>query len=125
MNAPAQVALLTPLGPAGITVLQLTGPAARDLLQPLLRDRKNRPVELAHGNHRTHHAFIVDSHGRRIDEVLVVRHPLAAPHLLALDICCHGGVRPAQKIMETLADAGAFSSLITACKVLTASLMPF
>ena len=104
-----QAALLTPLGPAGITVLQVVGHGASDLVQRILRDTNNKQIDLVSQSGRVVHGYIIDTNDQqRVDEVLVHCLHLAEPICEAVDICCHGGARPGQKIMETLAAAGAW-----------------
>ena len=111
MTAPAlagiQAALLTPLGPAGIAVVQVVGRGAADLVGRLLRDGKGRSIDLRGKAGKIHHGYIVEADGQRVDEVLLCSSRLTRQGRQAVDICCHGGVRPAQKIMEVLTAAGA------------------
>ena len=111
MTAPAsagiQAALLTPLGPAGITVVQVVGRGAADLLGRVLRDGKGQPIDLRGKAGKIYHGYIVEADGQRVDEVLLCSSRLTQQGRQAVDICCHGGVRPAQKIMEVLTAAGA------------------
>ena len=102
-----RAALLTPLGPAGITVLQVVGCGAVDLVRKILRDPKNRPINLEGKSNRIIRGYIVDASESRVDEVLVCWQRLAEPIDEAVDICGHGGIRPGQKIMAVLAEAGA------------------
>lgn len=103
-----RAALLTPLGPAGITVLQVVGCGALECVEKVFRDAKNRSITLADKSDRIIRGYIVDTSTRqRVDEVLVHYQRLADPICEAVDICCHGGVRPGQKIMEVLTGAGA------------------
>ena len=109
LAGPARIraALLTPLGPAGITVVQVIGCGAVDLVRKILRDPKNQPINLQGKSSRIIRGYVVEGSERRVDEVLVAWQPLAEPIGEAVDICCHGGVRPGQKIMAVLAEAGA------------------
>ena len=103
-----QAALLTPLGPAGITVLQVIGSGALDCVGSILRDAKNSKINLVDKPDNIIRGYIIDPiDQQRIDEVLVHAQLLPKPSYELVDICCHGGVRPGQKIMETLALAGA------------------
>lgn len=102
-----KAALLTPLGSAGITVLQVAGRGAADLLATVLRDGRGQPIELAGTAGKIHHGYIVETDGQRVDEVVLCLSQLNRQSLQVVDICCHGGVRPAQKIMEVLTIAGA------------------
>ncbi len=106
-SAGIQAALLTPLGPAGITVVQVVGRGAADLLRAVLRDGKGQPINLRGKAGKIHHGYIVEADGQRVDEVVLCVSRLTQQGRQAVDICCHGGVRPAQKIMEVLAAAGA------------------
>lgn len=103
---PLQAALLTPLGPAGITVVQLVGSGASALLAGLLRDSKGGQVNLQAKSGKIVRGRMVDRQGQTVDEVLVTVHRLDEPIGEAVDICCHGGVRPGEKVMEVLASAG-------------------
>ena len=111
MNPPSseftQAALLTPLGPAGITVVQLIGPGAAQVLEPLLRDARGRKIQL-HDDKTDSivHACMIDQTDQRIDEVILCLMRSGEQTCQAIDICCHGGVRPGQKIMEVLSAAG-------------------
>ncbi len=102
-----QAALLTPLGSAGITVLQVVGCGAVDLLATVLRDGNGQPIDLPPNTGKIHHGYIVEPDGQRVDEVILCVSKLTRQGTQAVDICCHGGVRPAQKIMEVLTAAGA------------------
>ncbi len=102
-----QAALLTPLGPAGITVVQVVGRGAADLVGRVWRDGKGEPIDLRDRAGKIHHGYIVEADGQRVDEVLLCSSRLTQQGRQAVDICCHGGVRPAQKIMEVLTAAGA------------------
>ena len=103
---PLRAALLTPLGPAGITVVQLVGEGAWKLLAELLRDAKGGKFNPQAKADKIVRARMVDRQGRTVDEVLVCVQQLAEPVCEAVDICCHGGVRPGEKVMEVLASAG-------------------
>jgi len=109
--ASIRTALLTPLAPAGITVVQVVGCGAVNLVQCILRDARNQQIDLAAKSGRLVHGYIVEASDlQRVDEVLVhwsTFGELAEPTCEVVDICCHGGVRPGQKIMEVLALAGA------------------
>ncbi len=102
-----QAALLTPLGPAGITVVQVVGRGAADLVGHVLRDGKGEPINLRGRAGKMYHGYIVEADGQRVDEVVVCSSRLTQQGYEAVDICCHGGVRPAQKIMEVLTAVGA------------------
>ena len=103
-----QAALLTPLGPAGITVLQVIGSGAVDCVGRILRNAKNLEINLAGKEGKIVRGCVIDPNDQqRIDEVLVHYQRLVESDCELVDICCHGGVRPAQKIMEALAVAGA------------------
>lgn len=96
-------ALLTPLAPGAIAVIALTGPKAREILSTVLRaPRSDAPIELELGRSRL--CRIVDGH-EALDDAIVAILP-HGPHEVA-ELCTHGGVRIAQRVLALLAAKGA------------------
>lgn len=96
-------ALLTPLAPGAIAVIALTGPKSREILAAILRAPKtDAPVTLEVGRSRL--CRIVDGQ-EVLDDAIVAILP-HGPHEVA-EICTHGGVRIAQRVLTLLAANGA------------------
>ena len=102
-----RVALLSPLGLAGITTLQVAGQRTGDFVGGVFRDGKSRKIAPGFEQNKIYHGYIVDQDGGHIDRVLVCCSELRQAGSEVVDICCHGGFRPGQKVMETLVAAGA------------------
>jgi len=96
------VAISTPLGEAGIGIVRLSGPRARAIAEKLFsRELSNRYLVYGH---------IIDADsGETVDEVLVSY--MAAPHTYTredvVEINCHGGPLPLQRILGLALKQGA------------------
>jgi len=96
-------ALLTPLAPGAIAVIALTGPRTREILVAILRAPKSdAPIVLEVGRSRL--CRIMDGQ-EVLDDAIVAILP-QGPHEVA-EICTHGGVRIAQRVLALLAANGA------------------
>jgi len=109
------VALLTPPGEGGISVILLSGPSAVDILRLAFRPkhgvRTHLPVEKPPscyqewgwkmGPDPIFLGTVVDAQGRTIDEVIVHSRPGA------VEINCHGGVLVTRRVMDRLVELGA------------------
>lgn len=96
------VAISTPLGEGGIGIVRLSGKEARAIAEQLFRGRL-APRRLRYGH-------IIDPEtGEAIDEVLVAY--MAAPHTYTredlVEINCHGGPLPLQRVLELALRYGA------------------
>jgi len=95
-------AISTPVGEGGIGIVRLSGPDALTIVQKLF-DRKLHDRRLAYGH-------ITDPiNGEGVDEVLVSY--MAAPHTYTtediVEINCHGGLLPLQRVLELVLTHGA------------------
>lgn len=95
-------AISTPLGEGGIGIVRLSGADALSIAQAIF------PRKLS--NRRLSHGHIVDPQtGERVDEVLVSY--MAAPHTYTredvVEINCHGGPLPLQRILQLALRHGA------------------
>ena len=95
-------AISTPIGEGGIGIVRLSGPDARKITQKLF------PKRLA--NRRLVYGQIIDpANGESIDEVLVAY--MAAPNTYTredvVEINCHGGPIPLQRVLELVLREGA------------------
>jgi len=95
-------AVSTPIGEGGIGIVRLSGPSALAIAEKVF----NRPLP----DRRLVYGHIVDPEsGEVVDEVLVVY--MAAPHTYTrediVEINCHGGPLPLQRILELALQHGA------------------
>ncbi|OWY71856.1 hypothetical protein B7486_09355 [cyanobacterium TDX16] len=96
-------ALLTPLAPGAIAVIALTGPKTRQILTAVLRaPRSDAPIALELGRSRL--CRILDGH-EVLDDAIVAIVPHGRHKVV--ELCTHGGVRIAQRVLTLLAANGA------------------
>jgi tRNA modification GTPase len=101
-------AIATAPGPAGLSVVRVSGPAALTVA-----DRVFRGVAplLSVPSHTLHHGWAAwpDDGGRRLDEVVaaVFRAPRSYTREDVVEFSCHGGELPARAVLEALMVAGA------------------
>jgi len=99
-DATTTVALLTPPGEGGISVIQLAGPDAIRLLRRIFRVKGSEaPTHL--DSSRIYYGTLIDEAGMVLDEVIV--HPRRD----AVEINCHGGVLVTRQVMDRLVALGA------------------
>lgn len=96
------VAISTPLGEAGIGIVRLSGPEARSVAETVFRGKLS--------DRRLQYGHIVDPDAAEVvDEVLVSY--MAAPHTYTredvVEINCHGGPVPLQRILQLALRHGA------------------
>lgn len=95
-------AIATPLGEGGIGIVRLSGTEARSIAEKLFSGRLH-PHQLAYGHIRDCYT------GEVVDEVLVSYMP--APHSYTredvVEINCHGGPLPLQRVLEQVLRCGA------------------
>lgn len=96
------VAISTPIGEGGIGIVRLSGDKAREIGQKLFRGRLvNGGISYGH--------IVNPENGEVVDEVLV--SCLAAPHSYTredvVEINCHGGPSPLQRVLELCLEQGA------------------
>lgn len=100
------VAPVTPPGEGGVTILRLSGPAALSILKTVFVGRTPVDEMLP----RTLYlGFLHDSHGRAVDQVLVVFMP--EPHSYTgeqvVEVHCHGGSQIRRTVLNLLLSSGA------------------
>lgn len=99
-------AIATPLGEGGIAIIRVSGPEAIALVDPLFRGRRSlfqqKSFTLQYGS-------LFDEEGRLLDEVLVsvMRAPKSFTREDVVELNIHGGLRLAERVMETLLKRGA------------------
>jgi tRNA modification GTPase len=100
------VALSTPPGEGGISIVRLSGSQALSLVQQVFTPAQPLPGGIQ--NRRVHYGHIVDGK-RSIDEVLLLY--LKSPHSYTredvVEIQCHGGMVCSSRIVELLLSRGA------------------
>ncbi|MDZ4247308.1 MAG: tRNA uridine-5-carboxymethylaminomethyl(34) synthesis GTPase MnmE, partial [Dehalococcoidia bacterium] len=95
-------AISTPIGEGGIGIVRLSGPEVGDIAKKIFSGKlENRYLS---------YGFIIDPENHEtIDEVLLSFMP--APHTYTredvVEINCHGGLMPLQKILELVLRLGA------------------
>ena len=94
----AAVATAVAPGQGGIAVIRLSGPAA----EATGRSVVHCPGRQEWGSHRVVYGHVIDSEGRRLDEVLLLlmRGPRSFTGEDVVEIHCHGGVMAVQQVME-------------------------
>ncbi len=102
-------AIATPLGEGGLAVIRLSGPKSLAIAGAVFHPvGKNSLPPSEAPSHTIHYGTIVRD-GRQIDEVLlsVMRAPRTFTREDVVEISCHGGILPAQMVLETVLAAGA------------------
>jgi tRNA modification GTPase len=104
MNAPQQScsSLLTPSGTGAIAVIRVSGPDALSIVDRFFKPARDRRLLETEPGRLRYGKFSVDDEG--IDDVIV---SLAVRPTSAVDICCHGGIRIVERILQALQEAGA------------------
>lgn len=104
------VAIATPLGEGGLSVIRLSGPAAISLADKHFRVGVQyiEPLQNAK-SHTAHFGRVADSSGEVLDEVvaLVFKEPNSYTGENVVEISCHGGLLVTKRILQTMIDAGA------------------
>ncbi|HLF19965.1 MAG TPA: tRNA uridine-5-carboxymethylaminomethyl(34) synthesis GTPase MnmE, partial [Bacteroidota bacterium] len=105
-HADTIVALATPLGEGGISVIRITGPDAFHLTGKVFRGKSTIADAQSH---TAHFGRIVDENEVALDQVVVVvfRSPNSYTGEDTAEISCHGGVLVTRKIIEALIRRGA------------------
>jgi tRNA modification GTPase len=99
-------AIATAPGAAGLAVIRASGPRAFAIADAVWSGVG--PLAAA-PTHTLHHGWAVDQGGARLDEVVVAlfRAPRSYTREDVVEISCHGGRLPAQRVLAALAAAGA------------------
>lgn len=100
-------AISTALGEAAISVIRISGPDAIPIADRIYKGKKSlmdAPTHTVHYGHIVH-----PKTNETIDEVLVtiLRAPRTFTREDTVEISCHGGMIPVQKVMEAVLSAGA------------------
>lgn len=100
-------AIATATGAAGLAVVRLSGPRAIEFADALLEG--NARLSAA-ASHTLHHGWATwPGTGRRLDEVVaaIFRAPRSYTREDVVELSCHGGALPAQRVLAALLHAGA------------------
>ncbi|MFZ0052208.1 MAG: tRNA uridine-5-carboxymethylaminomethyl(34) synthesis GTPase MnmE, partial [Desulfobaccales bacterium] len=99
-------AISTPSGEAGIGIVRLSGPRAREIAREIFRPRRPRRQWRSH---QLYLGEIVGSQGEIIDEVLLTW--MRAPHTYTredvVEINCHSGYRVLERLLSLALERGA------------------
>lgn len=107
METDTIAAIATPMGEGGIAVIRISGSESLLIADKIYRGKK-RLSECP--THTVHYGFINHPKtGERLDEVLVtvMRAPRTFTREDVVEISCHGGLIPVQKVLEAVLLAGA------------------
>ncbi|MBM3191532.1 MAG: tRNA uridine-5-carboxymethylaminomethyl(34) synthesis GTPase MnmE [Chlamydiae bacterium] len=101
-------AVATPPGEGGIAVIRLSGDDAFSIAQKIF----SKDISLF-ASHTAHYGKIVDSHGRVIDEVLllILRGKRSFTGEDTVEIHCHGGTLITRRVLQRVLEAGAYPAL--------------
>lgn len=99
------VAVATPPGEGGISVVRVSGPQALDILQTLFQPTRSGRWQ----SYRMRHGHVVDSTGALIDEALAVffRGPRSFTAEDVVEMSCHGGALVVGRVVELALAQGA------------------
>jgi len=103
------VAISTPLGIGGVSLLRLSGPQSLPIIKKLLVTKRGAPFRRL-VNRQVHYGLIRDPlTGEHVDEVLatVMRAPASYTAEDVVEIGCHGGMAAAQAVLELVLQQGA------------------
>lgn len=100
-------AIATPISPAGLGIVRLSGPDALSIAGRCFKSTGNFKIEDAK-SHTVHYGFICDGE-EQIDEVLCIylKGPKSFTGEDTVEIDCHGGVYIMKRILEILVKCGA------------------
>jgi len=106
-DASTLVSLLTPVGEGGISVIALAGPSAVSMVLALFKPPHGRALE-SPAPGKLHYGHLCDD-GEVLDEVLLAffspESSLTGSEMV--EINCHGGIAPANAVIQTLVRRGA------------------
>ncbi|HAN09038.1 MAG TPA: tRNA uridine-5-carboxymethylaminomethyl(34) synthesis GTPase MnmE [Clostridiales bacterium] len=100
-------AISTPVGSGGISIVRISGSNAMHIIGKIFKAKNSKDMSKAK-SHTIHFGFIFDE-DKIIDEVLVsiMRKPNTYTKEDIVEINCHGGIVPTQKILEIVLKYGA------------------
>lgn len=101
-------ALATPPGDGGIAIIRISGTQSLDIARRMFVTKRNRKPEIIRDRY-FNYGFIVGNDDEKIDEVLMVymKAPRTYTREDVVEIHCHGGMVPVQKILELTLSEGA------------------
>ena len=102
-------AIATGMGGAGIGIIRISGEEAVAIAERLFRQKKGKSLKMAE-SHKLLYGYIIDPETEKpIDEVLVskMNKPFSYTAEDVVEINCHGGIVPLQKILKTVLKQGA------------------
>ncbi len=102
-------AISTPIGPGGIGIVRMSGPAATTIADSMFRAR-NGTLASALPSHRMVYGRITDpADGKTVDEALVtfMRAPNTYTREDVVEISCHGGMLAVRNVLELVIRQGA------------------
>ncbi|NLC44040.1 MAG: tRNA uridine-5-carboxymethylaminomethyl(34) synthesis GTPase MnmE [Clostridiales bacterium] len=102
------VALATPPGEGGIAVIRLSGPESLQIAKNIFVNGKGEKQE-QFKNRYLQYGYILDKAQNMVDEVLIVfmQAPKTYTREDIVEIHCHGGMIPVQKIIDISLEEGA------------------
>jgi len=103
------VALATPPGEGGISVIRVSGPAAATICDKAF---KGKSALSTAQSHTAHFGRLVEPLGNAIDDVVAVvfKAPTSYTGEDTVELSCHGGILVTKKAIETLIENGARSA---------------
>lgn len=117
MHYPTIAAISTPVGPGGIGIVRISGPAAYSILRRVFKPKNNhregRPGEALEQpflSHRVYYGFLIDPvSGTPIDEVLAIymKGPKSFTREDVVEVQSHSGYVLLNRILGILIDNGA------------------
>lgn len=107
MEGDTIAAIATPLGSGGIGVVRISGPEAVAVAGRVFVRTHGLPGQRLE-SHRMYHGFVIDAHGRRVDEALlcIMRQPHSYTCEDVVEVSCHGGLFITQRVLETVLAQG-------------------
>lgn len=102
------VAVATAVGESGIGIIRVSGSSAIDIADILFKGLKDRKVR-NQVSYTAAYGHIIDFNGTYVDEVLllVMRKPCSYTREDVVEIHCHGGPIPVNRILKLILKAGA------------------
>ncbi|MGF7186443.1 tRNA modification GTPase [Desulfitispora alkaliphila] len=95
-------AIATPLGEGSIGIVRLSGSEAKEILAKIFKPTNKSIKALELNSHTVYHGYIVEENDQVVDEVLVtyMQGPRTFTREDVVEISCHGGVVPLNKILK-------------------------
>lgn len=100
------VALATPPGEGGVSIIRISGPDSTAFLAKVFRGKLNASVMKSH---HLYHGHLLNRKSERVDEVLAVamRAPRSYTGEDVVEVQCHGGTQITRSVLDLFLDAGA------------------